>query len=69
MILWYLSLRANMEQIIKIAIQLITMKVSWGLPDEVKIYLWLWLMGLFIIIGLVSSAIRFAFKKIKEFTE
>ena len=58
-----------MEQIIKIAIQLITMKVSWGLPDEVKIYLWLWLSGLFFIIGAVVAAIRFAFKKIKEFTE
>jgi len=58
-----------MEQLINFIIQLVTLKVSWGLPDEVKIYLWLWLTGLFLIIGAVSAAVRFVFKKIKEFTE
>jgi len=58
-----------MEQLINFVIQLISIKVSWGLPDDVKIYLWLWFTGLFFIIGVVVSAIRFAFKKIKEFTE
>lgn len=58
-----------MEQLIDFVIQLISIKVSWGLPDEMKIYLWLWLTGLFLIIGVVAAAIKFAFKKIKEFTE
>ena len=58
-----------MEQLIDFVIQLISIKVSWGLPDDVKIYLWLWFTGLFFIIGVVVSAIRFAFKKIKEFIE
>lgn len=58
-----------MEQLIDFVIQLISIKVSWGLPDEVRIYLWLWLTGLFLIIGVVVTAIRFAFKKIKELTE
>ena len=58
-----------MEQLIDFVIQLISIKVSWGLPDEVSIYLWLWLTGLFFLIGAVVAAIRFAFKKIKEFTE
>lgn len=57
-----------MEQLIDFVIQLISIKVSWGLPDEVRIYLWLWLTGLFFLIGAVVTAIRFAFKKIKEFT-
>lgn len=54
-----------MEQLIDFVIQLISIKVSWGLPDEVRIYLWLWLTGLFFLIGAVITAIRFAFKKIK----
>lgn len=58
-----------MEQLINFVIQLISIKVSWGLPDEMKIYLWLWLTGLFLIIGVVAAAIKFVFKKIKEFTE
>lgn len=58
-----------MEELIDFVIQLISIKVSWGLPDEVKIYLWLWLSGLFFIIGAVVAAIKFVFKKIKEFTE
>jgi len=57
-----------MEQIINIIIQIVTIKVSWGLPDDMKIYIWLWFTGFALILGAISAAIRFIFRKIKEFT-
>jgi hypothetical protein len=54
-----------MGQLTEVIIQFITMKVSWGLPDEVKIELWLWCVGLFTIIGLISAVVKIAFGKIK----
>ena len=55
-----------MGQLIEVIIQFITMKVSWGLPDEVKIELWFWCAGLFIIIGAVTTFIKFTVRKIRE---
>jgi hypothetical protein len=55
-----------MDQLSEFVIQLITMKVSWGLPDEVKIELWLWCVGLFSIIGAVITFIKFTARKIRD---
>jgi hypothetical protein len=55
-----------MNQLYNVVVQLITMKVSWGLPDEVKLELWLWCVGLFSIIGAVITFIKFAASKIRD---
>lgn len=57
-----------MDQIINIIIQIVTIKVSWGLPEDMKINICLWFAVFAIILGAISAAIQWVFRKLKEFT-